>query len=841
MSYSRRQLYAMGEPLGDDATRRAVGGKVIYGSGGGGGNAEKQTTIVDLPEWAKPYAKESLGKASALTSSPYQTYGGERTAQFSPLQKQAFDAAAQQGVADQIGAGSGLAGTAGLAGLTGGYKAGQFGSQMGQYMSPYMDAVVQRQMESAQRQADIAGTQRGAQAVRAGAFGGSRQAVENAEAARALASQKGEIQAQGLQSAYDRATDMYGREQALAEQSRQAGLSTALGAAGQLGQLGQQQFGQQMGITDLQQQLGGQQRAATQEILSTQYQDFLNQQRAPFDQLSFMSSIIRGTPMGQTTTQYQPPASPTSQLLGLGIAGAGAYGAYQGAQNRAAGGEVKGYAAGGITDLNQPQMAAMAGRMSDQQLQQTRGIPSITEIAELTLDNEAKQRALRRQLTDGQEAMMAQKPQSTVAEERMAMLNRGIGGLEVPDNLVIGDDDDGGDEYTAAGGGIVAFQPGGQVDSPDDYGLPAISTSLIPQAAQDLMAKRRRLAMDAVAQERKASENYLAGIKEDETALGDIYGEREKRIKAREEGLADAASQNTNMALIRAGLKIAGGRSPDPFQNISEGAVAGLDAYMSGSERIEKTRDNIDAAAMRLAELRGSGKKENLKAVRDAQRDLDNATAQGTKALSGIYGEDAKAITNAYEKKATLAAQHAAANKPTDMRNFVRDVELAAAGGPAGQQAQIRVDAAKAYIGAQKEPQLQGAATNVQKTQAALVEQAKNYALEQIGYTGPKNVRGEYNRRVKQDKENQNKTDTAGEYLKKLEQDYIKEVESRSPSSAAPAAAAPAPASAAPAAAGTRPDISSVTGAPRGATIGAQTSMGWEIKDRSGKVIGYAQ
>ena len=459
MSYSRRQLYAMGEPLGDGATHRAVGGKVIYGSGGGGGSAEKQTTIVDLPEWAKPYAKESLGKAAALTSSPYQTYGGERTAQFSPLQKQAFDAAAQQGVAGQIGAGSGLAGTAGLAGLTGGYKAGQFGSQMGQYMSPYMDAVVQRQMESAQRQADIAGTQRGAQAVRAGAFGGSRQAVENAEAARALASQKGEIQAQGLQSAYDRATDMYGREQALAEQSRQAGLSTALGAAGQLGQLGQQQFGQQMGITDLQQQLGGQQRAATQDILSTQYQDFLNQQRAPFDQLSFMSSIIRGTPMGQTTTQYQPPASPTSQLLGLGIAGAGAYGAYQGAQNRAAGGEVKGYAAGGITDLNQPQMAAMAGRMSDQQLQRTRGIPSITEIAELTLDNEAKQRALTRQLTDGQEAVMAPRSQSTVAEERMAMLDRGIGSLDVPDNLVVGDDD----EYTAAGGGIVAFSRAGEV------------------------------------------------------------------------------------------------------------------------------------------------------------------------------------------------------------------------------------------------------------------------------------------------------------------------------------------------------------------------------------------
>lgn len=445
MSYSRRQLYAMGEPLGDGATRRAVGGKVIYGSGGGGGSAEKQTTIVDLPEWAKPYAKESLGKAAALTSSPYQTYGGERVAQFSPLQKQAFDSAAQQGVAGQIGFGTGLAGLAGTSSFR------DQGTAAG-FMSPYMQQVVDQQMTSAQRQADIASTQRGAQAVRAGAFGGSRQAVENAEAARALASQKGEIQARGLQSAYEQAQQQFNQEQ-----------GQRLSAAQTMGQLGQQQFGQEMGITGQRAQFGADQRAATQEILSTQYQDFLNQQRAPYDQLSFMSSIIRGTPMGQTTTAYQPPASQFSQLAGLGIAGAGAYGAYQGAQNRAEGGEVKGYAVGGIADLNQPQMAAMAGRMSDQQLQRTRGIPSITEIAELTLENEAKQRALTRQLTDGQEAMMAQKPQSTVAEEQMAMLDRGIGGLEVPDNLVIGDDDDDGDEYTAAGGGIVAFSRAGEV------------------------------------------------------------------------------------------------------------------------------------------------------------------------------------------------------------------------------------------------------------------------------------------------------------------------------------------------------------------------------------------
>jgi hypothetical protein len=533
----------MGEPLGDGATRREVGGKIIYGGGGGGGTPEKQTTVVDIPDWAKPYAKESLAKASALSDAPYQVYGGERIAQFSPLQQQAFGRAEGQQVAGQIGQATGLAGLASLQALNAGnYQPGAFDAmmasgpnlqqyQMGpaervgtssfaqpgavsQYMDPYMQQVVQQQMDSAQRQADIAGTQRGAQAVRAGAFGGSRQAIENAEAARALASQKGQIQATGSQAAFQNAQAQFNQEQdarmraamanqqaglttgqanlqsllgtqslgaqtgmqaqlanqqmfmdaqRAAEQSRQfgsnlglQGAQTALQGAGQLGQLGQQQFGQEMGITGQQAEFGAQQRAATQDILSQQYQDFLNQQRAPYDQLAFMTSMIRGTPMGQTTTMYQPPASQTSQLIGLGTAAAGAYGASQG---KAAGGEVKSYAAGGIASLSQPEMAAMADGMSDQQLQQTQGLPSITDLARMTLAAEAQQRAQMRQAAMQQQAMMAQQPQMTVAEEQMAAIDamdQGLGGLEVPDDLVGGE--------SMAGGGIVAFAPGGGVD-----------------------------------------------------------------------------------------------------------------------------------------------------------------------------------------------------------------------------------------------------------------------------------------------------------------------------------------------------------------------------------------
>jgi hypothetical protein len=81
----------------------------------------------------------------------------------------------------------------------------------------------------------------------------------------------------------------------------------------------------------------------------------------------------------------------------------------------------------------------------------------------MTLAAEAQQRAQMRQAAMQQQAMAQQQPQGTVAEEQMAAINameQGIGGLDVPDNLIVGDDDD---EYAAAGGGIVAFSRAGEV------------------------------------------------------------------------------------------------------------------------------------------------------------------------------------------------------------------------------------------------------------------------------------------------------------------------------------------------------------------------------------------
>jgi hypothetical protein len=349
------------------------------------------------------------------------------------------------------------------------------------YMNPYMQNVVDVQQAAAQRQSDIDATQRGANAARSGAFGGSRQAVMDAEAARALASQKGSIQATGLQGAYQQAQQQFNADQARQQAAQQAnqqagltvgqqnlasqqatqnlgagqiGLQTSLAnlnnqqqmavqnqaaqnqamgmnaqqamqaalanqqagltvgqqnlsanlgiqslgagqnmaaqqanqqtnlatqqaqqaanqygygqsmanrqnmaqygqaanalnanqqqfganlglqgiqaanqAAGTLGTLGQQQFGQQLGAIEAQNKLGTQQQQFEQAKIDQQIKDYANQQQYSMQQLANMNSLLRGLPMQSTTTQtYQAAPSGVSQVAGLGTTAAAAYG-----------------------------------------------------------------------------------------------------------------------------------------------------------------------------------------------------------------------------------------------------------------------------------------------------------------------------------------------------------------------------------------------------------------------------------------------------------------------------------------------------------------------------------
>lgn len=295
----------------------------------------------------EPYATRLLGQAEALTDveyNPYMQYQGERVAQFSPLQNQSYQNAALMQSQPQLQDATALAGMAGLGALNtqytfDPYKTQQFtGDAVNQYMSPYMENVVQRQQSDAQRQADIARQTQGAQAARAGAFGGSGDYLMRSQMAGNLARQKGDIAATGLQNAYTQAQQQFNQSQAqnlaanqLNAQQQQfgaglglQGLQTALSSAQGLGQLGQQQYQQNMGINALQNQYGLQQQAQMQKDIDTKYGDYMAAQNYPYKNLSFMSDIIRGVPLTQTGSSiYQAPPSTAQNITALGLGAAG--------------------------------------------------------------------------------------------------------------------------------------------------------------------------------------------------------------------------------------------------------------------------------------------------------------------------------------------------------------------------------------------------------------------------------------------------------------------------------------------------------------------------------------
>jgi hypothetical protein len=130
----------------------------------------------------------------------------------------------------------------------------------------------------------------------------------------------------------------------LNEQSRQygaglglQGLQTALQGAGALGNLGATNFNQNAEAIGLQGQMGGVQQQQQQNVLNQQYQDFLNQRQYPYQQVGFMSDMLRGLPLSQSTTSMYSNPSMLSQVAGLGLTGA----AVANSVRRAKGGSIK--------------------------------------------------------------------------------------------------------------------------------------------------------------------------------------------------------------------------------------------------------------------------------------------------------------------------------------------------------------------------------------------------------------------------------------------------------------------------------------------------------------------
>jgi hypothetical protein len=426
------------------------------------------TNVSDFNPTIKPYINDLLKQGQALTDvsqRPYQYYGNltpeqqgkfltgaeQRTAQFTPMQLQAFQDA-QNMTANPISQ------QAGLGALTAGQN--YFGAATNPYavaslMNPYQQGVTDIAKREAIRQDDIARQGRSAAAVKSGAFGGSRQAIEEAEAARNLNTKLSDLQTQGGQQAYNQAMQALG-------QGTQYGLQGAATA----GTIGQNLFQQGLGINALQAGYGSTQQQQTQGILDKAYQDYLTQQQYPYQQLSYMSDLLRGPASGMTSvsgSSYTPGASTGQQLLGLGATALGAAGQTGGFGNLfsgigtlfsaeggqvksyAEGGTVKGYAEGGMPSVDK--LSAMVGQMSDQQLQLA--LQSAKDaVTVAVIQGTIQKRAQARQAAELQQgALKANAP--TVKEQVM----QGIASAELPEEMY--------NDTAMARGGIVAFSGGG--------------------------------------------------------------------------------------------------------------------------------------------------------------------------------------------------------------------------------------------------------------------------------------------------------------------------------------------------------------------------------------------
>jgi hypothetical protein len=332
-----------------------------------------------------------------------------------------------------------------------------FQQNVGGYMNPYLQMALAPQLAEANRQYDISGAQQQSNATRSGAFGGSREAIMAAENERNRNTGLSNIIGQGYNTAFGNAQNQYNQSQQQALQ----GLGVGLQGASTLGQLGQNQYGQQMGINQLQAGYGAQQQAQMQKGLDTSYQDFTNQQNYPYKQLGFMSDMIRGLPLGQQSTSQMYQAPPTG-LQTVGALGMGAYGINQlskyGANgglmdSYADGGEIKYYAGDQDSVTSSDNIEDIISRLNPQQLQ-------------AALKN-AQARG------DGETVAAITKRLDTLS--RQASMTQGIAGA-MPEQMADG-------IVNAAGGGILAFNKRGLVDESDGEGG---STSIeLPQYAGD--------------------------------------------------------------------------------------------------------------------------------------------------------------------------------------------------------------------------------------------------------------------------------------------------------------------------------------------------------------------
>jgi len=288
------------------------------GKGGKGGD----TTQTSIPKWLQQYGHRFAHSAEQAAKQPFKEYGGNLTANIDPLTQQAIDY-----TGEQMGkASSAMDPFLQQMQLEMGYKPEQITARqfsdvdMSKYMNPYQQGVIDPAMKEYERQRQQVQNQGAAQAQAAGAFGGSRHGLAQAETNRGFADVEskflGNLMQQGYESASGRAMQDIQNDLAAQQYNVGAGLQgqqarLAAAGAGLQGVGAQQQTGLQSALAA---QQGGQLRQQQrQRELDARYQQFLRKQQYPDVQLSRWQSAI-GVP--HNVTQTGPSSNPW--LTGLG-------------------------------------------------------------------------------------------------------------------------------------------------------------------------------------------------------------------------------------------------------------------------------------------------------------------------------------------------------------------------------------------------------------------------------------------------------------------------------------------------------------------------------------------
>jgi hypothetical protein len=245
-----------------------------------------------------------------------------------------------QGALQSVTQGAGLATALGMQG------AQAYDPNMGvSFMNPYQQAVTQEALREIGRQGQIQQQNLSSQAVRAGAFGGSREGVQRAEQNRnildLMSKRIAEDYSQNFLQAQQASMNAFQNQQARAQQAG----NLALGAAQSVGQtgiqagglqqqagtstaaLGQQLSGLQQGDVSFLYNMGTNLQGQQQRVLDAARQTQLQQSYEPYQRISFLSDIYKGAPSSQQTLAQTTAPSPSmaSQVGGLGIAALGAY------------------------------------------------------------------------------------------------------------------------------------------------------------------------------------------------------------------------------------------------------------------------------------------------------------------------------------------------------------------------------------------------------------------------------------------------------------------------------------------------------------------------------------